>query len=147
MSENDNLNTETRYQIISERRAAPLSIHSPDQIYNFLKKKYGKEQQEHFFVLTLSGSHAVIAIRIVTKGLLNRTLVHPREVFKHCIADNATAVVVAHNHPSGNTEPSNEDNKLTERLKDAGELIGIKLLDHVVFSDKNYHSYLEHGIL
>lgn len=94
--------------------------------------KYAGSTQEHFLVLTLDGAHQPIAVHEVTKGLANRTIVHSREVFRVAILDSASAIIVAHNHPSGQLEPSPEDVTLTERLKEASEIIGIELLDHIV---------------
>ena len=95
----------------------------------------------------LNGAHEVIGTIVATIGLLNRTIVHPREVFADAIRNRAAAVAVAHNHPSGNTEPSNEDIEVTERLKKAGDLLGIRVIDHIVFTDAKYYSFLEHGLM
>ncbi len=108
---------------------------------------FGDRNQEHFLCLSLNGAHEVMRLRVVSIGLLNRTVVHPREVFADPLQDRAAAVVVAHNHPSGNVEPSKEDREVTTRLKEAGETLGVPLLDHVVFSTKGYYSFLEHGEL
>lgn len=98
---------------------------------------------EHFFTITLNGAHQVIDVHVTTKGLVNRTLVHPREVFRPAIADNATAIIIAHNHPSGNLDPSMEDKDVTRRIKQAGDILGIKVLDHLIFSTNEYRSMLE----
>ena len=103
--------------------------------------------QEYFLVLSLNGAHEVIRLRVVSQGILDRTIVHPREVFVHPLSDRAAAVICAHNHPSGNTEPSQEDRDLTRRLREAGELLGIPMLDHVVFTQEGYYSFLEHNAL
>ncbi|MCI0480903.1 MAG: JAB domain-containing protein, partial [Candidatus Dadabacteria bacterium] len=102
---------------------------------------------EHFLSLSLNGAHELIALRVVTIGLINRTIVHPREVFADPIQDRATSIVVCHNHPSGNLEPSTEDREVTKQLKEAGDILGIKLLDHVIFSNNGYYSFLETGAL
>ncbi len=102
---------------------------------------------EHFLSLSLNGAHELIALRVVTIGLINRTIVHPREVFADPIQDRATSIVVCHNHPSGNLEPSTEDREVTKQLKEAGDILGIKLLDHVIFSNDGYYSFLETGAL
>lgn len=103
---------------------------------------------ECFVVCTLNGCHKIIGTYIVSQGLVNRTIVHPREVFRPAIADNATAVIIAHNHPSGNLEPSVEDRDVTQRIKQAGDLLGIKVLDHLIVSPsvKGYFSFLENDI-
>lgn len=103
---------------------------------------------ECFVCITLNGCHKIIGTYIISKGLVNRTLVHPREVFRPAISDNATAVIIAHNHPSGNLEPSLQDMEATKSMKQAGDIIGIKVLDHLIVSPsvKGYFSFLENDI-
>lgn len=108
-----------------------------------LVSHYADRKQEHFLALTLNGAHEVINLHVVSIGLVNRTLVHPREVYIRAIADSAASLIAAHNHPSGNLEPSAEDREITARLKEAGDTLGITLLDHVIFSRKGYFSFLE----
>jgi DNA repair protein RadC len=103
--------------------------------------------QECFLTLSLSGSHEVLATRVVTVGLVNRTMVHPREVFADPLADRAAAVVLAHNHPSGCVNPSSEDREVTSRLVAAGQTLGIPVLDHVIFGRDGYFSFLENDEL
>ena len=108
---------------------------------------YQDRPAEHFLSLSLNGAHELIALRVVTIGLINRTIVHPREVFADPIQDRATSIIVCHNHPSGNLEPSVEDTEVTKQLKAAAEILGIALLDHVIFSNNGYYSFLESGAL
>ncbi|MCX7023578.1 MAG: DNA repair protein RadC [Spirochaetes bacterium] len=103
--------------------------------------------RERFIAVTLNGAHEVIRSRVITIGLVNRTVVHPREVFADAVSDRACAVVLAHNHPSGRLDPSPEDRDITTRLRDSGELIGIPVMDHLVFSADGYYSFVEHGLL
>jgi DNA repair protein RadC len=91
-----------------------------------------RKPQEHFVVLTLDGANRLIEKRVVTIGTLNASLVHPREVFADAITDRAAGIVVAHNHPGGTLEPSGPDIVVTKRLRAAGELLGIRLLDHII---------------
>lgn len=100
-------------------------------------------KQEHFLCISLNGAYEVIAVRTVSVGLVNKTQVHPREVFADPLTDRATAIIVAHNHPTGNLTPSKDDIAITRQLKAAGETLGIKLLDHIIFSHKGYYSFLE----
>lgn len=109
--------------------------------------KLQRKKQEHFAVILLDGAHQVIKTVTVTQGLVNRTLVHPREVFHPAIKHNAVSIILAHNHPSGNIVPSAEDNEITDRIKKAGDIIGINILDHVIISKAGYYSYLENGAL
>lgn len=121
-------------------------ITQPGDVYPLLLHMADRPQ-EYFFTLSLNGAHEHIKTRQVSQGLVNRTMVHPREVFAGPLQDRSAAIVVAHNHPSGNLEPSREDRDITKRLKDAGEILGIPVLDHIVFSSKGYFSFLEEGLL
>lgn len=103
--------------------------------------------QEYFIVISLNGAHEIIRSRIVSIGILNRTLIHPREVFSDPIKESAASVIIAHNHPSGNLEPSSEDIEVTKRLVEAGTLLGINVLDHVIFSNKDHYSFAECNLM
>ncbi|GHV88512.1 DNA repair protein RadC [Spirochaetia bacterium] len=119
-------------------------INHPQEIYS-LVRHYADRRQERFICLSLSGAHEVMAVRIVTIGLVNRTIVHPREVFADPISDRASGIIVAHNHPSGKVEPSGEDDEITFRLKAAAEVLGIHFMDHVIFSQDAWFSYRQNG--
>jgi len=106
---------------------------------------YSDRKQEHFLCISLNGAHEVIKSRVVSMGLVNRTLVHPREIFSDPLKDRAAAILIAHNHPSGNIEPSREDVEITRRIKNAGKILGIELLDHIIFTNNAYYSFLEEG--
>jgi DNA repair protein RadC len=108
-----------------------------------LIQHYADRKQEHFLCVSLNGSNEVMAVRVISVGLVNKTHVHPREVFADSITERASAVIVAHNHPSGKVEPSKEDIEITRQLKSAGEILGIKLLDHIIFNRTSYYSLLE----
>lgn len=102
---------------------------------------------EHFMVISLNAASEVIKSRTVTIGLLNHSLVHPREVFRNAIKDNAVSIIVAHNHPSGNLEPSSQDLQVTKQLKESGDILGISLLDHVIITKCGICSLRECGYL
>ena len=122
-----------------------ITIRQPDDILGLLGKWKGR-RQENFLIITLDGSHSVIKLHHVSKGLLNRTIVHPRECFWHAIKDYSAAVVFIHNHPSGNTKPSCEDDEITRRLCLAGKILGIHVLDHLIITKtKDFYSYREYG--
>lgn len=104
---------------------------------------YSDRPQEYFICASLNGAHEVTHTRVVSIGLVNRTMVHPREVFAEPLKDRAAAIICAHNHPSGNTDPSPEDVEVTEMIREAGRILGIELLDHVIFSAKGYYSFAE----
>ena len=126
-----------RYLIDDER---PI-IDSPEKAVAQLSDIRDKKQ-EYFVCMTLDGANRLIAKRIITIGTLNASLVHPREVFADAITDRAASIIVAHNHPSGNVEPSQTDIDLTNRLKDTGKLLGINVLDHIVVSKNKYKNLL-----
>lgn len=114
-------------------------IDSPDKAAEQLTDIRDKKQ-EHFVTLTLDGANRLIAKRIITIGTLTASLVHPREVFAEAITDRAASIIIAHNHPSGNLQPSDADRNVTERLQEVGELLGINLVDHIIITGDNFRS-------
>ena len=105
------------------------------------------KKQEHFVCISLNGAHEVIKKRIVTIGLVDRSQIHPREVYADVISDRAAAVIFAHNHPSGDLKPSNSDLKIHEQLAEAGKILGIRILDHLIVTRKGYYSFQEAGLI
>jgi DNA repair protein RadC len=105
------------------------------------------KQQEYFVCFSLNGANEVIEKRIVTVGLLDKSQVHPREVFADVITDRAASIVLAHNHPSGELKPSNSDLRIHEQLVEAGKILGIRILDHIIISKKGYYSFQEAGLI
>jgi len=126
--------------------AGGQKIRHPRDIYSLIRH-HADRKQERFLCISLNGAHEVLAVRIITIGLVNRTIIHPREVFADPIHDRASAVAVAHNHPSGNLNPSDEDNEITTRLKASADILGLNFLDHLIFSDTSYFSYREENFL
>lgn len=124
----------------------PRTVSTPEDVYREVRH-YASREQEHLVVVLLNGAHEVLGTFVATIGLLNKTIVHPREVFADAIRSRAAAIAIAHNHPSGNIEPSQDDKDVTARLQKAGQILGIKLLDHLVFTDERYYSFLEHGLM
>jgi len=106
-----------------------------------------QKRQEHFICVTLNGAGEILGNRTITVGLLNHSLVHPREVFADAITDRAASIICIHNHPSGTLEPSSQDIAITNQLKDAGSLIGIQLIDHIIVSKNGHVSMREQGFL
>ncbi len=133
---------------LARRVLAPRNyrIRQPGDVLPLIQH-YADRPQEHFLVISLNGAHEVIAVHVVSVGLVNRTLVHPREVFSDAISDRAVGIVCAHNHPSGRVDPSEEDYMVTRSLREAGDILGIKLLDHIVFARDGHYSFLEAGKL
>jgi DNA repair protein RadC len=118
------------------RGKKPKEICGPDDVVAVVGSKLRKEQREHFLVLLLNARHEVIGRETVSIGSLNASIVHPREVFKPAVVASAASVVLVHNHPSGDPEPSEEDLTITKRLVEAGELLGIQVLDHVIVAGR-----------
>jgi DNA repair protein RadC len=121
-------------------------LRSPSDVFALIRH-YGDRRQERFLSISLNGAHEALAVRVVTVGLVNRTIVHPREVFSDPLQDRASAVCVAHNHPSGKLDPSDEDDEITRRLQNAAEILGLRFLDHLIFSESGYYSYNQAGLI
>jgi len=123
-----------------------IKITKAEDVLPLLQDIVGK-QQEYFVCISINGANEVIEKRIVTVGLLNQSQIHPREVFADVITDRAASVIFAHNHPSGELRPSDEDLKIHEQLTEAGKIFGIKVLDHIIISKKGYISFKEEGLI
>lgn len=129
-----------------KNKRKPKPILSPQDIFSEIRH-FSSRDQEQLIVLCLTGAHEIIDIKVATVGLLDRTVVHPREVFTYPIRERAAAIAIAHNHPSGRLIPSEEDKNVTKRIVSCGKLLGIKVIDHIIFSDSAYYSFLEHDEL
>jgi len=122
-----------------------LVVRRPEDLHGLLRREFRGLDRERFLALYLDSRHRVQAVETVSIGSLNASLVHPREVFKPAVLLSAAAVIVAHNHPSGNARPSGDDLDLTARLDRCGELLGVALLDHLVVGDTEVTSIREYG--
>jgi DNA repair protein RadC len=129
---------------LGRRRYHPnsLKVNCAEDIFS-LVSHYADRKQERFIVVSLNGAHEALAIRVASIGLVNRTLIHPREVFADPLMDRAAAIAVAHNHPSGQLEPSQEDIEVTRRLASVGHTLGVNLLDHLIFSQTGFWSFAQ----
>lgn len=105
------------------------------------------QRQEHFVTITLDGAHRIIAQRTIFVGTLNQSIIHPREVFADAVTDRAAGIILAHNHPSGTIRPSEEDKIVTERLKLAGDILGIEIIDHVIVTKDAHWSFKGNKLL
>ena len=132
----------------ARRRIKPegVKIAMPADVLPLIRH-YADRKQEHFLCATVNGANEIIAVRVISIGLADRSPVHPREVFADAVADRASGIIIAHNHPAGSLEPSAADADATRQLKAAGECLGIHLLDHVIFNRGGYFSFLESGRL
>lgn len=135
------------YEVLEFRDSKSIQINKPSDVTEVLKS-YLNATQEQFLCITLDGSHTVIKVNITSIGTINKAFVHPRDVFRNAIKDNACSIIVAHNHPSGHLEPSSDDIESTRALIESGEILGINVLDHIIFqSDDGYYSFTEHNLL
>jgi DNA repair protein RadC len=123
------------------------SLRSPQDVFRHFGPRMRRLTQEHFAVVLLDGRHRVLGDEVVSQGTLTASLVHPREVFRPALRASAAALILVHNHPSGDPTPSAEDRAVTERLARAGEILGIRVLDHVVVAERGYVSLREEGAL
>lgn len=133
---------------LGKRRCCHIGAHirHPDDVVPFVRN-YAISQKEHFLAITLNGGHDIIKIHVVSVGTLNQTLIHPREVFREAIQENAAAIIFCHNHPSGNVEPSEEDIAATKNLVAVSKILGIPVLDHIIIEKEKYYSFMAHGII
>lgn len=123
-----------------------VRISKAQDVLPLLQDLAGKPQ-EHFVCISLNGANEVIEKRLVTVGLLDRNQVHPREVFADVIADRAASVILAHNHPSGELRPSDNDLRMHNQLSEAAKILGLRILDHIIISRKGYFSFQEAGLI
>ncbi|MCI0445412.1 DNA repair protein RadC [bacterium] len=134
-----------RYSTNSNRDSERFN--SSQIVFRHFRGELGSKPQEEFWAISLNVKNKLIAKHFVSRGTLTSSLVHPREVFQKAIRDSAAGMIVVHNHPSGDPDPSPEDRKITLILAEAGKLLGIPLLDHVIITKGNYFSFKESGLL
>jgi DNA repair protein RadC len=123
-----------------------LPIKTAKDVFLYASEKLSNNKKEHFMVLHLDTKNKIIKDEIISIGTLNASIIHPREVFKSAIKESANSIILVHNHPSGDSEPSVEDKEITEKLMEAGEILNIKVLDHVIIGKDNYHSFKENTL-
>jgi len=119
---------------------------SPRQVFDYFHHEFRDCRKEYFLALLLDGKNRIMRRVQISEGSLNQSIVHPREVFIPAVKESAAAMILVHNHPTGDPSPSSEDISITRRLKEAGEIMGIKVLDHIIIGDGDYISFVERGI-
>jgi DNA repair protein RadC len=124
-----------------------FDIKDPQSIVKAIRASIKDKAKEHFKLILLNPRNKIIGISTVSVGTLNTSLAHPREIFKEAIIHNAMSVVLAHNHPSGDPEPSEDDLTITKRLTEAGKILGIEVVDHIIIGKNNFCSFKEKGLL
>ena len=123
----------------------PPSLRAPGDVYKLMHERMKGFDREHFYAILLNTKNVVLAVELISIGSLNASIVHPREILKPAIASSAGSIILVHNHPTGDPDPSREDLEFTKRFAKCGELIGIQLLDHVIIGDGHYSSLKERG--
>lgn len=136
-----------RLMMVRDGRQSEVELSTPSKVYEFMQPKCRRLDREHFWRIDLDARSRVLGYEVVSIGTLSASLVHPREVFKGAILNNAAAIIIAHNHPSQETTPSQEDKEATRRIQRAGELLGIPLLDHMILADEGFFSFKEGRVL
>lgn len=116
---------------------------NPQEVFTLLRPLIGKQKKEHFVLLSLDTRNNLLGIDTISVGTINASLVHPRELFSMAIKRHAVSVIIAHNHPSGDPDPSDEDIRVTSKLIEAGKLLGIHVLDHIIVGENRYYSWEE----
>ena len=134
-------------RLAREGPAERIRIGGPRDVYERCAPAMRDLLQEEFRCLILNTQHAVIRELVVTRGTVDTSLIHPREVFRAAVADAASAVILVHNHPSGDPTPSREDRDVTRQLVEAGKIVGIPVIDHIIVGDARYVSFVEAGLL
>jgi DNA repair protein RadC len=131
----------------TDRLANGERFTSPEQVYQHYHYSLRDRRKEYFLALLLDGKNRILREVRISEGSLNQSIVHPREVFSPAVRESAAAIILVHNHPSGDPAPSREDREITRRLKDAGELMGVKVLDHIIIGDGSFVSFTAQGML
>ncbi len=123
------------------------TVRSPDDAVKLIRSQITDFNKENFYVLSFDTRNRFIGLDKVSQGTLTASLVHPRETFESAIKKHAVQIMIAHNHPSGGTDPSEEDIKITKRLSEAGKIMGIELLDHIILTKQSFFSFKEEGLI
>lgn len=124
-----------------------VTILSPEDVFRNYQSLFKDQVRERFVVFWLKSVNKILGFEVVTEGLLNSSLVHPREVFRGAIVATAASIIIAHNHPSGNPEPSQEDINITKQIVESGKIVGIPVHDHIIFTDQTYTSLAERSLI
>jgi len=140
------------FQAISEQYAKEkipekILLISPQEVANYLRERLGKEKKEHFLILSLDSKNGLIKVSEISIGILNANLVHPREIFVEALCQNAASIILVHNHPSGDPEPSQDDIGVTKRIVESGKIMGIDVLDHIIIARDQIFSFKKRGLI
>ncbi len=130
----------TGYRVLKRFQAS-------EDVYRMFCDRFERSDREEFIVVLLDNKNRMLEFNVVSTGSLTASIVHPREVFKPAILTSAAGIILTHNHPSGDPAPSSEDVEITKRLKEVGEMMGIRVLDHVIVGDNRYFSFSDKGMI
>lgn len=122
-----------------------ILLNKPERVFHFIKDKYVGEKRECVYCISLDSKNQLIQTDLISIGTVNFSVAHPREIFQYAIKNSAVSIILVHNHPSGDLEPSMDDINLTRRVEKSGNIIGIKLVDHIIVSKANYYSLKENN--
>ena len=129
---------------MEENKINNIKLNDPSKVFDYFKYRINKDQEE-FYCIYLDAKKKVISYKLLFVGTVNHSMVHPRDIFKEAYKLNAAFIICVHNHPSGDVHPSLDDINVTKRIFEIGNLMGIKLIDHIIVSEINYYSFLENG--
>ena len=124
-----------------------IKIERSEDIYNYLKNELANKKNEYFYAILLDTKNVIISKEVISKGILDASLVHPREAFKAAVKKSAKSIIFVHNHPSGDMNPSKYDLLTTKKLVDAGNILDIKVLDHIIIGDNDYYSFKKENLI
>lgn len=130
-------------RVYYEKEKVNVILNNSSKIYDYFKDLVINEKQENFYAIYLDSKSKLISYKLLFKGTINYSCVHPREVFKYAVLESAYSIIIFHNHPSGDVTPSFEDKKTTKVLQEAGNIIGIPVVDHLIFGNNKYYSFYE----
>ncbi len=131
-------------RVYYEKEKINIKLNNTTVIYNYFKDIFIGENQENFYAIYLNTKSMLISYKLLFRGTINMSCVHPREVFKHAVLESAYSIIIMHNHPSNDTTPSMQDEEVTYSLMELGKMMGIPVLDHIIFGKDNYYSFYEH---
>ncbi len=138
---------ETAESLPELQNVSSVVVRAPDDLFRGYRGLFNDQARERFVVFWLNSANKVMGFEVVSEGILDSSVVHPREVFRGAIVATAAAIIIAHNHPSGNPEPSAEDMSITKQIVESGKIVGIRVHDHLIFAGDGYTSFAERGIM
>ncbi len=131
-------------RVYYEKEKINIKLNSSDKIYEYFKDIFIGEDQENFYAIYLNTKSMLISYKLLFKGTINMSCVHPREVFKYAVLESAYSIIIMHNHPSNDVSPSIQDEEVTQALMNLGKTMGIPVVDHIIFGNDKYYSFYEH---